>query len=52
MLVIPLVAQQSKLLGLLRLFSTSKIQEKEFDVYERAGKTIGMFVERITEIRN
>jgi hypothetical protein len=51
MLVIPLVAKPNLLKGLLRLFSSSKIQEKDFDVYQRVGQSVGQFIERITAIR-
>ena len=33
MLVTPLLAKPTQLVGLLRLFSTSKIQEKDYDIY-------------------
>jgi hypothetical protein len=51
MLVIPLVAKPNLLKGLLRLFSSSKIQEKDFDIYQRVGQSVGQFIERITAIR-
>jgi hypothetical protein len=51
MLVIPLLAKPNQLIGLLRLFSTSKIQEKDFEIYQRVGQSVGQFIDRVSSIR-
>jgi hypothetical protein len=40
LLAIPLQSQ-NQLKGLLRLFSVAKVQEKDYELYERAGQSIG-----------
>jgi hypothetical protein len=51
MLAIPLLNKKHELKGLMRLFSSAKTLQKDFNLFEHAGATIGKFIEQVTTTR-